>query len=32
MSLAIALVVTILYLVAIGYLIGTGWKLANRNA
>lgn len=29
MSLVIALAFAILYLVAVGYLVGTGWKLAN---
>jgi hypothetical protein len=30
MGLIIAVIVVVLWLIALGYLIGTGWRLANR--
>lgn len=30
MSTALAIVISIAYLIALGFLVGTGWKLANR--
>lgn len=30
MGMIVAIIIVILWLVALGYLIGTGWRLANR--